>query len=301
MLSVLLDNWTIHNSFSYIFSRELSGYTVSPNNELHDDLESFIMSILLWDKIYYWDNENATEWKAFSQNWSIDVPIHPIKIDTSTESLISQETDLDLISGGAKKYQLLANKMDLDYLPQKSREKYLRIHKHNGDISEINWPKYCVNQIDEAVMGYYDSIIGSVCGISLQFEFPLLLDYIIRQSGSSVDSIAYAQELRSTRSLHEMRLWLNDLHTYINRGNWLEVANYIKDVKDIVSAIEKHAKKKTKFSVGVSPTGITPSFDLDLSITPSAISHQFQLTFLRDIAKFGLTSRPSNKPTNQVI
>lgn len=293
MSSVLIDNWTIHNSVTLMLNRDLSPYVGNPTPEMIDDLENLVMSILLWDKVYFWDTQSASVWKSFSRLCKFSLPLYPAEIDSNTESLILAQSDVDLISGRVKQYQILANQLQIDYLPEKSREQYLGINWHSDDIRNINWQKYCMEQAKGAVLKYYDSLIGSIGDVELKFEFPLLLDYIISQSGSINNCISAAQEMRDSLPLSNMRLWINNLHKYVNQGNWIEVKNYINNVNDIVSTIEKHSNRKAKFSIGISPTGITPSFDMNMNLSLSSIEQHFQLTFLKDIVKFGLCSRPT--------
>lgn len=292
MMSVLLDNWTIHNSISFLINQKYkcgSQYTIASSDLIHDDMENFIMSILLWDKVFFWDTKTAQKWKSFAQKTHMDIPFHPVEIDKKTESLILQHSDFDVVSGGATKYQMLANHLQLDYLPEKCREKYLHIDWYSGDIEKLNWQKYCVEKIENEVNSFYDSIVCMIGDARIQFEFPLLLSYIINKAGHGTDLIQCLSELRNSTPLLDMRLWLKNLHNYINSGNWIEVRNCIKNVNDIVSSIESHSDKRANFSVGLFPVCFTNNIELNLN--PADIAQHFQLTFLRDIAQFGLNSR----------
>lgn len=292
MSSVLIDNWTIHNSVSLIMQSKYPHYVGSSSQDMVDDLENLIMSILLWDNVCFWDTENASVWKSFMDTYDLALPVHPVEIDKRTESLILREADTDLVSGGARKYQMLAGQLQMDYLPEKSREKYLGLDWISGDIQRINWQKYCVEQAKGAVLNYYDSVIGSIGDVELQFEFPLLLEYVVSEAGGIPDCLCAAQELRNTIPLHNMRLWIKNLHENVSRGNWKEVKYSVTNVKDIVSTIEKHSDKKAKFTLGISPSGLSPKLEADITVPLSFAEQRFQLSFLKDLVRFGLRSRP---------
>lgn len=281
MVSVLIDNWTLHNVCTI-----LDGSCNVPSQRLYDDFENLLMALLLWDDVFYWDNGKAFYWKYVTNTLKIDLPIKPI------EGLSDSFNDLDLVGGWGREYQILANNLNIDYLPEQIRYKSLKLFECDQSITKINLPKYCIEKIKEGTQTIYD-MIGAVSGTKLQFEFPLLLDYLKTEAKTPKKCIELALMRREEKPFINMRKWLNDLHSNINSGNWLKVKKSFENVCDIVPYIYPNKKpiKTSTISIGILPAPAIGT-DFDLDIEKIAQKHNGSLAFLRDLAKFALSNRP---------
>lgn len=297
MSAVLIDNWTLHD-ITYNFE-----FAYAYKKSQLDDLENLLMAILLWDQIYFWDNGKTAYWKNESQIVnrlpSLTGLVLPPEVELEAERLAGT----DVIADGAHQYQFIAEKNGLDYLPKQERYQYLTSEKYYH-IRNAVWQKISIKAVEKSVQAYYDELTKMMENIQLQFRFPLLLDYVASQydmffaphphnARNTVpyyfinEYIAVALHMRETAPLCNMRSWIQDLHLYIDNGNWVEVKHSMSHVRDIVSMINAPLAKDVTFQVGL-PLSIGASISSDRLKG----SHKTQLTFLHDLAKFGLEKRP---------
>lgn len=302
MGAVLIDNWTLHD-ITYHFE-----FAHSYEKPRLDTLENLLMAILLWDQIYFWDNDKTTSWRYHSQITyglpSLMGLVLPLELKLEVESLAGA----DVIANGAQQYLLIAEKNGIDYLPKQERYQYLTSKKYYHMRNAV-WQKILTETVEKSVQEYYDDLMKMIGNIQLQFRFPLLLDYVGSQMEQRGDYdvffaphtyngrsspyhfiqeyIVAALHMRETAPLCNMRSWINDLHLYIDKGNWMEVKNSMSHVGDIVSMIKAPLAKNVTFQVG-----IPLSASINIPSNQLKGSNKTQLTFLHDIAKFGLEKRP---------
>lgn len=290
MNTVLIDNWTLHNSASLIDG--YTGYTSASMQRLYEDFENVLMAIMLWDTIYYWDNGNSTTWKYSFETKHIPISISPLIIPPEIEKKIHTIKRSDLLQGTTHQYQLIANELCIDYLPEVERFNYLNIMGVGPDIDKINLQQYCVNRIKEDTQEFYQSLLGKIKNAQLKFDFPLLLDYIMSQAGTSDLRVCLdaAFHMREEGTLCSMRSWINTLHSDINNGNWVEVNYALDHVNDIVANIITGRSSNVEVQIGLSP-----SVSVDLNTKKVFSNQKTQLTFLRNIAKHALKTRPTKK------
>lgn len=270
MRSVLIDNWTLHD------------ITYLPNK---NDLENLLMAILLWDEIYFWDNGRTTWWKEEPDMANKLPPLTGLVVPPNVELEVNSIRNADTVVSGAQQYLLIAERCGLDYLPKQERYQYLTSKEH------VIWQKLFIEKMEKDIQEYYNDLMKMVGNIQLRFQFPLLVDYIRSQAGDSdyTDYIAVALHLRQTGPLYNMRSWIENLHNYIDAGNWSEVKYYIKSVEDIVPTIHSPLIKDVQCQVAIPPT-------VGVSFRPNWLGgrHKTQLTFLRDLAKFAIEKRPES-------
>ncbi len=274
--NVIIDNWTLHNSAHVICFPDRA-------EDKYQDFENLLMAILLWDEIYYWDNDNGTKWNYIFEDREVEIPIKKVAISQQVLNEVAAIEDKDIIRGGALQYQMIANEMGLDYLVEKKRCNY--IHKPN-DIRDVLLPQKFVYHIEKDVEEYYKSLMKFFDNKELKFRFPLLVDYILKEAGSIKQCINVAMDMRETRELKNMRKWIANLHKDINNGNWLKVEKAIKDVDDIISDIICSHTIYSEVQIRI-PLSINICFALK-----KFGKHKIQLTFLRNLANFAIKARP---------
>lgn len=276
MGAVLIDNWTLHN-ITYL--------PVSSCKDISyiNDLENLLMAILLWDEICFWDNGKTVWWKEAPQAASELPPLTGLVLTPEVDCKVSSIRETDVIASGAQQYLLIAEQYGLDYLPKQERRQYLTSQNYYC-LKNVVWQKFVMEEVEKSVQEYYRDLVKLIGNAQMHFQFPLLLDYIRSQAGDT-DYITAALHMRQTGPLCNMRSWIEDLHNFIDSGNWDEVKYSIKNVKDIVSAIHSPFIKDVQFQLTIPPAA-------GVSFRPGG--HRTQLAFLQDLAEFATKKRPGS-------
>lgn len=287
MSAVLLDNWTLYD-ISYP-----SGITFEGQM---DNLENLLMSILFWDEVYYWNNEMTSLWQNGSrirmmfeqyEQFSLQEScLQGITLPQDVEYMVKQVPDSDGVAGGAKRYQIIAEVLGCDYLPKKERYEYL---KNQGYYDQENaaCPKIVLETVEASVQQYYDDLTKMLRGTKLEFDFPLLIDYIRSQAGVTSNYVSVALQMKETKALQNMRTWIDDLHKCLDNRNLIEVQHMMKDVKDIVSQLSTPQKKGIRIK-GISIHPFPPFVDLNLIFHRLLHKPKIQLAFLYNLAGYAL-------------
>ena len=100
--------------------------------------------------------------------------------------------------------------------------------------------------------------------------------------------------IRETGPLYCMRNWIEELHTHIDAGNWMEAKHYIKNVEDIVPLKKSPSMQDVEAAIQI---GIPLSLNAiaNLKVRKNLlqdIHHRVQLSFLYNIASFAMQRRP---------
>lgn len=293
MSAVLLDNWTLYD-ISYP-----SGITFEGQM---DNLENLLMSILLWDEVYYWNNEMTSLWEngsrirmmfeQYEQSSLQESCLQGITLPQDVEYMVKQVPDNDGVAGGAKRYQIIAEVFGFDYLPKKERYEYL---KNQGYYNRENavWPKIVLGTVKDSVQKYYGDLAKMLRGIKLEFDFPLLIDYIRYQARvtdhADVTSnyVSVALQIKGTEALQNMRTWIDDLRKCLDSRNLIGAEHMMKDVGDIVSQLRAPQEKKMRMK-GVTIQPVLPFFTVNFDCNLSSHKPQTQLAFLYNLVSYAL-------------
>lgn len=272
MGAVLLDNWTLYD-ISYPSNLSFDAQM--------DNLENLLMSILLWDKVFFWDNGKTSLWKNESRIMYNSTYLQGIKLPQSVEYKVNRVLDSDVVAGGAKQYQLIAEELGCDYLPKRERYDYLIAHGYYNQENNV-YPKLVVETVEESVQQYYDDLTALLRGTRLKFNCPLLVDYIRDQAGVTSDYISVALQMRETKALQSMRTWIDNLRNSIDRRNLIETQHMMEDVRDIVSQLSAPQKKGIRIKeISIHP--LPPFVDIILELNPSPRKPKTQLAFLYNL------------------
>lgn len=302
MGAVLIDNWTLHDItyHQHAFNYNKAKYKARYGENRFADLENLLMAILLWDEIYFWDNNTTDYWKCESQLMQVLPSLMELDLSPELELEVESLTGTDLIVDGAQRYLLIAQKSGIDYLPKQVRYQYLTSEDcFNYRAKNAVLQKQLTEKVEKSLREFYDELAKKMGNMQLQFRFPLLLDYVRSQMEEIGDEeiddkeigyyryIEAALHMRETAPLCEMRSWIDNLHLYIDEGNWIEVRHSMDHVEDIVSMIKAPLAKDVTLQIGPQP-----SISANISLDRLKGSHKTQLTFLHDIIEFGLKKRP---------
>lgn len=165
---------------------------------------------------------------------------------------------------------------------------------HCSGISSKLWSRECILEyVDKEVFDIYRNVNSFFKHDIVQFQTPLLVDYICQNATCLRDAIEIALELRETPEIIHFRETMDRIDNSINEGNVLLI-NYLKQQLDDI--IEQFIRKeipteKTSLSFSITPSFTAPTFSVEFGIpTGSKTSkHRINLNFITNLVKHGLT------------
>lgn len=283
MESILLDNWSIENVVSN--SSELN----TQNKKYFDLLEA----IVLWDNLYYPDNSYSTWWKHIGQDHIINKVVKPLYDD---ESELKEETEIilndikgkfqftDNVSIGSIRYTLLSNKHGMNYFPCEKRSIFLnQIGMYNYfDVID----RYDImGAFDSEILKYYSELNDFFGKTVFNFEFPVLVDYIIQNTPKNMSYLEYAIKLRKDKQVVAYRKYLKEIEDAFNTGKWNKIFEFEDATKQLVDDIYK--RKKLVESITINLLAL-PSFNVSTNIL---YKRKIHLNFLRKLVEFSYSKR----------
>ena len=281
---VMVDNWLIEEMlFPATFGAEISSSAS----------EKLITAIVLWDKVSYprnhrsvWNKDNflladiLTPIEDWNEDNQIVSPLIP-SLDKKTHNEDIQnlfEPYSEIVKTGALHYMALSAKNHCDYLPCKSREKYLQKQlgvKQFGDLlSKMKAQNLINTEIKEQITETFQKFLE---GQSFYVEAPNLADYIIGQTAPDISPIEHACELRKEKPVVAYREYIENLSKAFRDDDYLEFA-YLQGLgKEVVEDVLTLEKGKIKgFNIKINP-GFTFSVEtrsgtIEITISLSGVS-----------------------------
>ena len=283
MDGILLDNWSLEDL--------IEGYSYESNKAYYNLLET----IVLWDKLYYPENEYSLWWKHISQDNSIKKVLIPFP-DNNSEfqdeavDIFNNLKDSDkysrIVGIGGIRYSLLSNNSGLDYFPCIKRSEFLSCINRKQFYSEMMNRFKLTYALDNEVKKYYAELSEFLGTNEIQFEVPLLADYIIQNTPSSMSHIEFAIQLREEKGIKSYRRYLHKIEEAFNNGNWNKIFIYKDATKEIV-----HEIFKDKPVVESAGCDILAAPSINVSFTKHPIIKYVHLNFLRKVTKFAYKNR----------
>lgn len=297
MQGLLLDNWGICKIITRTSGFDNEKYW---NKEYIDLLEA----IVLWDDLYYPENEYSYWWKRLGVTHSINNIVKPIKnernkFDKEIDIMIKNIPKIDdfpeLVSVGALRYMLFSNKLGINYLPCKERSLFLE--QSNFCYSWENIDRLgIIDVFDKEVIKYYKELNDFFGKNIFTFEFPLLIDYIIQNTPDNMSYIEYAIKLREDKCVVAFRRYLNEVEIAINNAEWNKLFKFEKETKGLVNDIFQHKKFVESISINLLAL---PSFNIAVSNLP--FKKNIHLSFLRNLGNFAYKNRKLKKQDSYVV
>ena len=127
MSDILVDNWTMQTAATN--SVDVFAFRAEPD----PDYIRLIEAIVLWDNLYYVENEFTAYWKELLHKFDYDEFIRPITElkDQNIQLYTGHAKELaildgsDVVRSGALEYCALADQLCMNYLPAGKRMEYL--------------------------------------------------------------------------------------------------------------------------------------------------------------------------------
>ncbi|MCL1882295.1 MAG: hypothetical protein FWF81_00880 [Defluviitaleaceae bacterium] len=310
MSKVLLDNWTLINSFIQLVNNKNYAH-----NTLRLSMSNLLMGIILWDDINFppdvplslcfkeMQNDETTR-QLLTLCKPLDLPkfemIKPYLSPSTDEDawLAFYNANSDKLNKRSSMYFDMSIEHKVNYFPHPERSRYLQETQAIGkrlkpDRSKALFP------IEKRLQEFYDEI-DDICGGSGYFTCPapLLHDYIKVNAESPLDQLHVALGLRHNENVIKFRKSLNDMDELLNEGRRADYFRVMKQIdelsKEIVNA---HTGKlagdtfKVKYTF---PLKFEASKEFEIKIPSlggSKAEKNLHLTFLADLLEFGLNGR----------
>lgn len=285
MADILIDNWTLQRaavSISNVYDR------IAPPNIEYAKL---IDAIILYDNLYYIDNEFSDVWKSILWRFGYSNYLTPINREKHTalaqaESLaqsVSKEYT-DIITQGAIEYSIISNSLGINYLPVAERANALESISYSQSFYNRT---DVIAYLDKKIGEYYESIIQRFGSNKLSFQFPVLFDFV-REKASKPFLIDTALQIRCEPQVHEFRNWMNLFEKELINGNLNEVERVMQLVPKIIDELTSVVSKKIMFTLELS---VAPSIALPVSLGASPKKRFAHIDFLKTLADFALHNR----------
>lgn len=241
MKSVLIDNWTVERIIDNFSNNK---------NMISDDVKALLIALVLWEDVYYLDNEYSSWWKYIVDNmqeYSFLKQLKPLKYTSESVIFEAEFKYLEAysmqytsqVAQGALEYLYLANEKALSYLPLGKRArfiqendlyKYFRIYYNRIDAIE---------KVDEDVLEYYEELNKMLRKAKLEFHPSCLYGYINKSADTVLDMFNCAMDLKSEKMVKDFRRWANDFENDIKAGKTIKIMQYKKDLEDLEKSYGK--------------------------------------------------------------
>ena len=279
MADIMIDNWTLQRAAISI--NDTYEKISSPNEEY----VKLIEALVLWDHVYFIDNEYSQYWKKFLYRFGYEKYLSPFAIPKEENISVHSLGDIEnsIISEKALMYSTFCNKHNISYLPCKERAEYLQ---QCNLISPCN-RKDVMDYFDKSLKEYYESLNHRLGKSKIKFSQPVLFDFIAANTASDKSLIQTALQIISEREVAEFRSWLTTFEQEIQYGNWQELEKLLVYLPALISDITKVIPATREFEIQI---GLSPAIGISVPFGKSA-SKLFHVNFLKTLSSFAIQGR----------
>lgn len=242
MKSVMIDNWVIEDIA-----------TLGKNMIYSSRFHKIIEAIILWDKVYYPNNEKSTFWKILTQEQKVEEYLIPCSEDKKIENVANQiysekykKEYSKNIAMRAIEYDILADSIGCDYLPCKERceffidTDYYKYDNIIGTISNTRVDKSeIMRYVDKTTQHKLKEFNGSVGKESIEIKVPLLSHYVIGNKPIDKTYFEYAKQLKKDFRIKSFSTYFENVEKEWEYGNFRPYMQLCNDINDIVNDISK--------------------------------------------------------------
>ena len=271
--------------------------------------DNFLTAIVLWDEIWSLHHENMYKWKNIFSNdklvQNLNNSIHQLEKEAIDKSLLSAYIMLSSnlneyfqrsIYERTLGYQILSNGLGVPFLAHPSRREYF-IHRRTYDFyrttyNSIRFSHFSrrdiFNRIDDELMEYYDQINKEVGRKLYSFNYPVLIDYIRKDTQTPAEELEKAIELKMDNDVVVFREKLFDIEQSIKLGNTQMILSELKMVSDLAKDITNKYQKR--IDIGEFTISLSPSLTIPISIKKNK-RRELHATFIRRLLNYGVYER----------
>ena len=294
MSNILIDNWNMEN-IAYELSYIPDEYFSYAYGEL-------LNATVLWDEVYYLNNDWSWNWINSQQE--LTKIVTPINDDLSflqeSEEIYKkyfENKEYLVVASGAIRYSLFSNRYGMGYLPCEERSNFL----NNVDVATrkkifknvLYNRQSSLNILDELIEEQFSSIKRFFPELKINFQYPVLVDYIRFNANSKKSCIDVALQLKREKAVMAYREYMDQFELALENEQWSTVIKFEKEIQEIVNDMLKIPEGRA-FTVSGS-ISLMPSIDISTEIVLNR--KKYHLNFLRELADFSFSGK--RKLTNR--
>lgn len=227
MKSLLIDNWTVEKAIAN--TRE---NTYSP------EIKRLICFMVLWDDVYYLENESANWWKERIENREdlrFLFKLKPLAVNTGVENeadlIYNQEfknKKTAIIAKGAIEYIINATKHGIHYAPVDERASFIEKEKLRDDTFTRN---EIVGSVEKEMLAYFRRSAEKINSANIHLGMDSLFSLIKRKNHYDISKDIEAYK-KSPRLLLFKR-WVDGFENNIIKGKDLQIDEYLNELHAI--------------------------------------------------------------------
>ncbi len=288
MSKILVDNWNMEDiayELSYI-PDEYFSYTYG----------ELLNATVLWDEVYYLNNDWSWNWIDSQQE--LTKIVMPINDDLSflqeSEEIYKkyfENIEYPVVASGAIRYSLFSNRYGMGYLPCEERSNFL--NKVDVAMRENIFKNVLYNRqsslriLDELIEEQFSSIKRFFPKLKINFQYPVLVDYIRFNANSEKSCIDVALQLKREKAVMAYREYMDQFELALGNEQWSTVIKFEKEIQEIVNDMLKIPEGRA-FTVSGS-VSLMPSIDISTEIVLNR--KKYHLNFLRELADFSFSGK----------
>ena len=250
MSDILVDNWTMQTAATN--SVDVFAFRAEPD----PDYIRLIEAIVLWDNLYYVENEFTAYWKELLHKFDYDEFIRPITElkDQNIQLYTGHAKELaildgsDVVRSGALEYCALADQLCMNYLPAGKRMEYLEKNQMPSNTVDR---RDIMAVFDRNVLEYYDEINKKIGSNRLRFDLPILFSYI-QDHANNATLIETAMKTKEINDVRNFREYLNQVEIDFKQGDIQALDKCLDAIPKLVSSMKKTLKIQLGGSVQIS-------------------------------------------------
>lgn len=268
----------------------------SIDNLMQQCWDNFLTAIVLWDEI--WSSQFPKDWKKILSATTSQVQISKLDniIHLVDDSML--RSDLQLLYDDLRmqpnylqtsflertnKYQMLSFSLGIPYLAHPHR-----INSGFEDQSTFN-RNDIISQVDKELESYYFEVKKKWGLKALNFKYPVLIDYIVKDAASPKEELLAALSLRKDPDIVGFRESMYEIEQSILRGDIALVDQVLQRVSDLAKEITTKHKRKGitgEFTLSIDGPGFVFPFHLK-----AKNGNKLQITFIRKLLDYGVHGR----------
>ena len=181
----------------------------------------------------------------------------------------------------AIRYLIDANAYGLDYLPSVERQRILE----HSTLPNLFSRRDVLDQVDSELQKYYERVNQHLPRRRIQYDFPVLIDYLIDKYSTSKDVFRAALDLKHNPIVEAFRKEMDCLEAEFRNGNVKYLDEYFSSIGRMIEYLSETHSSDEKIKITVETAPVLSSGGL------FPVNKPFQCVFLKDLSYYGITSR----------
>jgi len=184
-------------------------------------------------------------------------------------------------------YLITCSVLGVNYLPHPFRADFICEEKiYENDLKLLLNRIDLLKVIDKKVLEYCDVVNKKFGRKQFTLNYPLLYDYIKKNSNSKFDELKVALSLREEKDVLQFRKEMSAIEDKIQTGDMQLAERVFDDVNECADSVIN--KYKVKRNLGELSLGLSPTITLPIQLP---YSKPLNLTFLTKLVDFGIHNR----------